>query len=73
MFSEANVLSEKKKKITCCHDDTCQYFPSSVWRGEVVRQFAELVDDQASDGVCQDLRWQPQQIGENEPIIRNEA
>lgn len=35
------------KMVTCCHDDSSQYFSASVRGGEVVGQVTELTQDQA--------------------------
>ena len=40
---------------TCCHDDSCEDFPSCMGGGEVVCQLTELIHHQARDGISQNL------------------
>lgn len=47
-----------KAYSTCCHDDSCQDFPSRMRGCEVVRQLAKLVHHQAGDCVSENLRHQ---------------
>lgn len=57
-LGKTNKPTNRTKSNTCCHDDARQHLPPGVRRREVLSQLAELVDDQAGHGVCEDLRWQ---------------
>lgn len=47
--------AEKHPECTCCHDDSCEDFPSCMGGGEVVCQLTELIHHQAGHGISQNL------------------
>lgn len=43
-------------KSTCCHDNSCQDFPSCMGGGKVVCELTEFIHHQARDGISQNLK-----------------